>query len=62
MDSNMDLAVSLSQAVSASALQYLQELKIKSELRKTSESRNATVEDIVELTAAAQAELSERQA
>jgi hypothetical protein len=60
MDLNMDPAVSLSQAgtVSATALQYLRDLQVKSELRKISETRTVSVEDVVELTAAAQATLS----
>ena len=56
MSLNMDLAVSLSPAGtgSASALQYLQDLAAKSALRKISEAGTNHVEDIVELTAAAQ--------
>jgi hypothetical protein len=60
MDLNSDPGLSISQAgtVSAPALQYLQDLKVKSELRKISEARTITVEDVVELTAAAQAAIS----
>lgn len=60
MDLNLDQGWSLSQAgtVSPTALQYLQDLKVKSELRKISEARTITVEDVVELTAAAQSTIS----
>lgn len=60
MNLNMDPAVSLSETGSASttALQYLQDLAVKSEMRKISEARTVSVEDVVELTAAAQAAVS----
>ena len=60
MDLNVDSALSLSQTgtVSTTPLQYLQDLALKSELRKISETRTITVEDVVELTAATQAAMS----
>lgn len=59
MDSNLDSATSISQGstISVTALQYLQDLQAKSALRKISETKTVTVEDVVELTAAAQATL-----
>jgi hypothetical protein len=61
MDLNLDNpAVSLSGVGtgSATALEYLKDLAVKSQLRKITEARTVTVEDVVELTAAAQAALS----
>ena len=60
MDLSTDPAVSFSQAgtVLTAALQYLRDLKVKSEIRKISETRIVGVEDVVDLTAATQAALS----
>ena len=60
MDLTSSSAVSLSRAdtVSMASLQYLKDLEVKSNLRKISESRIVSVEDVVELTGAVQAALS----
>jgi len=56
MDLNVNSVGSLSQMGTGSGtpLEYLRDLAVKAQLRKISEARTITVEDVVQLTAAAQ--------